>query len=98
MSIADRVERAAVKQGALRGLSGEGKPLTANPDSQAHVASLPRNMEARAEGEMRAYERNGWLSNKLLGGKDKPLPDSHFRDARLAQAAIQSHAQQSTRK
>lgn len=98
MSIADRVEREAVRKGALSGLSGKGKPLNPNPDSQAHVANLHKNMEARAESEMRAYERSGGLSDKVLGGKDQPLPEGHFRDSGRAQAAIRSHVQQSTRK
>tara|TARA_B100000795_G_scaffold15224_1_gene10297 strand:+ start:1433 stop:1696 length:264 start_codon:yes stop_codon:yes gene_type:complete len=48
MTIADRVEQAAVRKGAFAGLRGRGKPLPEeDPDSQVHVAQLSRNMEGR---------------------------------------------------
>ena len=48
MTIADRVEQAAVRKGAFAGLRGRGKPLPEeDPDSQVHVAQLSKNIEGR---------------------------------------------------
>ena len=48
MSIADRVEQAAVSKGAFNGLHGKGKPLPEeDPESQVHVAQLSKNIEGR---------------------------------------------------
>ncbi len=95
MSIADRVEAAAAKSGALRGLSGEGKPLSNDPDSsQVHVAKLSRNMEARAEAEMQQYSRSGLLRD--LAGEGEPLPETHLRTSGTSQSSIQSHVQKET--
>ena len=64
MSIADRVEAEAVRRGTFSELSGRGKPLPEEKTTQAHVASLPKNLEGRAEAEMRRAERifNDFLS------------------------------------
>ena len=49
MTIADRVEQAAVRKGVFAGLPGRGKPLPdEDPDSQVHVAQLSKNIEGRA--------------------------------------------------
>ena len=49
MTIADRVEQAAVRKGVFAGLRGRGKPLPdEDPDSQVHVAQLSKNIEGRA--------------------------------------------------
>mmetsp|Transcript_9366 Transcript_9366/g.18953 ORF Transcript_9366/g.18953 Transcript_9366/m.18953 type:complete len:119 (+) Transcript_9366:52-408(+) len=97
MSIADRVEQAAIRKGAFEGLRGKGKPLPEeDPDSQVHVAQLSKNIEGRAEAEMRRASIAGLLDN--LGGQGKPLPDSHGRDSSMGQVAIQHHAQVSTQR
>ena len=50
MTIADRVEQAAVRKGAFAGLRGRGKPLPEeDPDSQVHVAQLSKNIEGRVQ-------------------------------------------------
>jgi hypothetical protein len=72
MTVADRVMAEAVERGELSGLEGEGRPLSGE-NSQAHVAALPKNMEARAEAEMRRYARAGLLDS--LGGQGEPLPE-----------------------
>lgn len=49
MTIADRVEQAAVRKGVFASLRGRGKPLPAeDPESQVHVAQLSKNIEGRA--------------------------------------------------
>ena len=97
MSIADRVEAEAVRKGAFKNLSGKGKPLPENSESQAYVASLPKNMEARAEAEMRRADRAGLL--KGLGGEGEPLPDRHVvGSGSNQQAAIQQYVQRETMK
>ena len=92
MSIADRVEADALKSGKLENLKGKGQPLDLDRETQG--MPLPKNMEARAEYEMRTAERNGMLSN--LGHEGKPLPDRHVGDSRQTMAAISQHAQQAT--
>ena len=47
MTIADRIMAEAAKKGSFKNLEGEGKPLTHHENSQAHVATLPKNMAAR---------------------------------------------------
>ena len=97
MTIADRVEQAAVRKGAFAGLRGRGKPLPEeDSDSQVHVAQLSKNIEGRAEAEMRRASATGLLDN--LGGEGQPLPESHGRDSSMGQAAIQHHTQASTRR
>ena len=92
MSIADRVEADALKSGKLANLKGHGEPLDLERETQG--MPLPKNMEARAEYEMRTAERNGMLSN--LGHEGKPLPDRHVSDSRQNMAAVSRHAQQAT--
>ena len=92
MSIADRVEAEALKSGKFERLQGHGQPLDLERETQG--MPLPKNMEARAEYEMRTAERNGYLSN--LGHEGKPLPDRHVTDSRQSMATISQHAQQVT--
>ena len=70
MSIADRVEAEAVRRGTLSQLPGRGKPLPEKEETQVAIGKLSQNMEARAEAEMRRYDRAGLLKN--LGGEGKP--------------------------
>jgi hypothetical protein len=93
VTIAARAEKEAVRRGDLAGLSGRGKPLPEDALSQARF-SLPQNMEARAEAEMRRAERSGLLSK--LGGEGDPLPDRHVVSSGSSQAAVQKHVQQET--
>jgi hypothetical protein len=99
MTIADRRMAEAVKKGELQGLSGEGKPLTGE-NTQVHVASLPKNMEARAEAEMRRALRQGMLQD--LAGEGEPLPEERaLHGAGMsgkAQSIIQSKAIKETMK
>ena len=96
MSISDRLEAEALKKGTFDQLSGRGKPLSQEGPSQTYIASLPKNMEARAEAEMRRAERSGLLSN--LGFQNEALPEKHVTASGRSQAAIQSHVQQTTLK
>ena len=98
MTIADRKEQQAVMQGSFDHLSGKGKPLSDDPNrSQAHIGALPKNMEGRAEAEMRRAAQAGLLSN--LAGEGKPLSDEHQAlraaggrgGAQSAQEKIQKH-------
>ena len=93
MSIADRVEAEAVRKGTLSNLSGAGKPLPEEKSTQVHVASLPKNMEGRAEAEMRRAERAGLLKN--LGGEGQPLAERHVVSggSNTQQQAVQQHVQ-----
>jgi len=92
MTIADRAMAAAEKKGALKNLSGAGKPLTYE-NTQAHVTALPKNIEARAEAEMRRAARTGLLSN--LGGEGEPLPEERaLHGAGSGGAASQQKIQQ----
>mmetsp|Transcript_5703 Transcript_5703/g.17130 ORF Transcript_5703/g.17130 Transcript_5703/m.17130 type:complete len:127 (-) Transcript_5703:263-643(-) len=94
MTIADRVEAEAVRRGTLAKLSGRGKPLKEERESQAHIGGMPKNMEARAEAEMRRAERSGMLKN--LGGEGAPLEQRHVVGAVSQQRAIQNHMQKET--
>ena len=98
MTISDRVEAEAVRRGTFTGLSGRGKPLPAERESQAHIGGVPKNMEARAEAEMRRAERAGML--KGLGGEGKPLEERHVVSGTSTsqQQVIQQHVQQETLK
>ena len=96
MSISDRLEAEALKKGTFDKLSGRGKPLSQEGPSQTYIASLPKNMEARAEAEMRRAERSGLLSN--LGFQNEALPEKHVTASGRSQSAIQSHVQQTTLK
>ena len=96
MSIADRVEQQAVKSGQFDKLRGKGKPLPdEDPESQVHMAQLSKNLEGRAESEMR---RAGAMLREISAErKGEALAESHGRDSSMAQASIQQHAQASTR-
>ena len=102
MSIADRAMAAAVKSGSLSKLEGEGKPLRNDPEtSQVHIGAMPKNMEGRAEAEMRRAAHVGLLNN--LAGEGAPLDEEYqARSAAVgasgisAQERIQMHAQKST--
>ena len=98
MTIADRVEAEAVRRGTFSQLSGRGKPLPEDRESQAHVGNMPKNMEARAEAEMRRADRAGMLKN--LGGEGQPLEERHVISGNSAsqQQVIQQHVQQETLK
>ena len=96
MSIADRVEAEAVRRGTLSQLPGRGKPLPEKEETQVAIGKLSQNMEARAEAEMRRYDRAGLLKN--LGGEGKPLEDRHVISGGSNQQAIQQHVQKETMK
>ena len=100
MSIADRAEADAVKRGSLSQLSGRGKPLKENTNSQAHILSLSKNMEGRAEAEMRRAVQTGMLRN--LAGEGEPLDEERQLRAAAAgssgmsvQDRIQDHVRKS---
>ncbi|EOD15619.1 hypothetical protein EMIHUDRAFT_103150 [Emiliania huxleyi CCMP1516] len=88
------VQAEAVRRGTLAKLSGRGKPLKEERESQAHIGGMPKNMEARAEAEMRRAERSGMLKN--LGGEGAPLEQRHVVGAVSQQRAIQNHMQKET--
>lgn len=76
MTIADRIEQQAVTAGTFENLSGSGKPLSQDPNhTQVHIGALPKNMDARAEAEMRRAVHSGLL--KDLAGEGKPISDEH---------------------
>ena len=91
MSIADRVELDYKRAGKLDELPLRGRPLPDEPDTQAALP-LPKNMEMRAEAEMRRGLAAGLLEN--LAGEGSPLPDRHAADSSLGHAAMQAHARQ----
>ena len=91
MTIADRAMAEAVSAGKLDKLSGAGKPLKDEPDTQVHAAKLSQNMDARAEAEMRRADREGYFSN--LHGKGEKLPDRHASGS--SAAAVNAHVQKS---
>ena len=87
----DRAMAEAVSAGKLDKLSGAGKPLKDEPDTQVHAAKLSQNMDARAEAEMRRADREGYFSN--LHGKGEKLPDRHATGN--SGAAVNAHVQKS---
>ena len=91
MSISDRIEKAALKQGKLDHLRGHGQPLPDEPESQAHT-TLPRNLEARAEYEMRAAIARGELDE--LAGRGQPMRDAYTAEA--SEAAMHHHIKASS--
>ena len=88
MTIADRRMADAVQSGALSGLSGEGKPLAEQTTTQVLTASLSKNMEARAEAEMRRYSASGFL--KDLGG----LTENEAAERALHGVATRANSQE----
>lgn len=95
MSIADRVEAAAVKRGTLSNLPGQFKPLPEERQTQVHISTVPKNMEARAEAEMKRADRAGML--KGLGGG--ALAERHaVGSGSHTQQAIQQYVQKETMK
>lgn len=96
MTIADRRMADAVRKGTLSNLPGQGKPLPEGRETQVHIGSLPKNMEARAEAEMRRAESAGMLTG--LGGEGEPLPEKHYVSGNSSsqQAVIQQHVQRET--
>ena len=93
MSRADRMMQQSKQQ--LKGLKGEGKPLRDDPDSQVHIASFSKNMEARAEAEMRHAARQGMLQD--LAGEGEPLRERHVipGESGGGQTRIQNHVKRS---
>ena len=72
-----------------------GKPLPEAPaDTAMHASSLPKNMEARAEFEMRKFASRGLLDG--LEGEGEPLPYRHNIESSSAHSAIQQHVQKSS--
>ena len=92
MTIADRAMAEAVSAGKLDKLSGAGKPLKDDPETQIHAAKLSQNMDARAEAEMRRADRQGYFSG--LHGKGEKLPDRHASGS--SAAAVNAHVQKSS--